>query len=163
MGRKTLDVTITDGDAASNRDHSKVYHIVEMPASKAELWAIRALNAMARSGTEIPDEIRNAGMAGIAVIGIKALLAMNFTDARELLNEMFECITIKPDVNRPDVTRQLVENDIEEVSTRVRLRAEVFTLHTGFSFAALKSALVSTQPIHAASSNTKTSRRRSRR
>jgi hypothetical protein len=159
MARKTVDIKIED----DNRDNGKIYHITEMAASKAELWATRALNAAARSGVEIPDEIRGAGMAGIAVVGIKALLAMNFPDAKELMNEMFECISIKPDPNNPNTVRPLIENDIEEVSTRIRLRAEVFTLHTGFSFAALKSALVSTQPIRAASSNTKTSHRRSAR
>jgi hypothetical protein len=35
----------------------------------------------------------------------------------------------------------LVENDIEEVTTRLRLRDEVLILHTGFSVAASFSSL----------------------
>lgn len=45
---------------------------------------------------------------------------------------MFECITIIPDPSKPNVTRALIEDDIEEVATRLKLRIEIFKLHVDF-------------------------------
>ncbi len=49
---------------------------------------------------------------------------------------MFTCIKIIPSPDKPDVTRALLESDIEEVMTRVLLRREVWELHTGFRLGA---------------------------
>jgi hypothetical protein len=135
MARKTLTVTID----APGRDQGKVFTLREMPASQAEKWAARALLALARSGVEIPDNIASAGLAGIAYLGIKAFAGLRFDDAEPLLDEMFRCITFVPDPMRPNIVRGLIEDDIEEVATRIKLRAELFTLHTGFSFPAANS------------------------
>lgn len=132
MPRKTLTVTID----AAGRDAGKRFILTEMPATQAEKWAARALSALARSGADIPDNIAHAGMAGIAVLGMRALSGMSFADAEPLLDEMFGCVAIMPDPSRPTIVRGLVEDDIEEVATRLRLRAEVMALHLGFSSAA---------------------------
>lgn len=130
MARKTLAVQIdTEG-----RDKGKVYFLTEMPASQGEWWAIRVFLAMARNNVDVPDDIRDQGMAGLAIIGFKALGGMTPHDAKPLLDEMMACVQIIPDPSKPNVIRALIEDDIEEVTTRVRLRREVFTLHTGFSF-----------------------------
>lgn len=105
-----------------------------MSAAKAERWATRALLAVARSGVDMPDGAAEAGMATLAVIGLRALSFISFEEAEPLLDEMMECVQIIPDPEKnPNFVRQLVEDDIEEVSTRLYLRAEVFELHTGFS------------------------------
>lgn len=153
--RKTIDITIS----AEGRDHGKVFHIEEMPASQAEKWAARAFLALSRSGAEIPDDVRSAGFAGIAVLGLKALGGMRFEDAEQLMDEMFDCIRIKPDKRNPDIIRSLIEDDIEEIATRVRLRAEVFGLHAGFSLAGLLSK--PTEETPADSSTIQTSPQRS--
>ena len=126
--RKIVTVTI-DG---KGRDEGKVFSLREMPASQAEKWATKAFLALAKSGVEIPDNIASAGLAGIAAIGIKAISGMQFEDAEPLLDEMFRCISIIPDPDKPKVIRNLIEDDIEEVSTRLRLRKEVLNLHTDF-------------------------------
>lgn len=131
--RKEVDVTITD----EGRDKGKKFALREMPASKAEKWAARFLLALTRSGAEIPEGIEKEGMRGVAVMGIKMLAAVNYNDAESLLDEMFTCVRIKPDPSK-DLIRELIEDDIEEIATRVQLRAEVFMLHTNFSSAALK-------------------------
>lgn len=137
--RKIERITITD----EGRDKGKVFVLTEMPASKAEMWAARALLALSKSGVEIPENVQGAGMAGIAVLGLKALGGLKFEEARLLLDEMFECAQMQPDPAKPEIVRMIMEEDIEEVATRVRLRAEIFSLHTGFSFADAKSKLIS--------------------
>lgn len=132
MARKTTTVTI----AAAGRDQGKVFFLREMPASQVERWAARALMAMVRSGAQISDEVANGGLAAFAAMGLRAFGSMPFEDAEPLLNEMFQCVQIIPDPNRPAVIRPLVESDIEEVETRLTLRMEVFKLHVDFSSAA---------------------------
>jgi hypothetical protein len=130
--RKTLTVTID----APGRDQGKAFVLREMPASQAEKWAARAFLALAKSGVEVPDNIAAAGLSGVAAMGIKAFGGMSFRDAEPLLDEMFGCVSHIPDPARPAVVRALIEDDIEEVATRLKLRLELFRLHMDFSVAA---------------------------
>ena len=127
--RKEIDVTIQD----DNRDKGKTFHIVEMPAWQVERWAMRCVLALGRAGVDMPDDVAAGGIAGLASAGLRALLKLNYDDAAPLLDEMLACVSIKCDPARPDITRNLFPDDIEEVSTFAQLRMEVFTLHTGFS------------------------------
>jgi hypothetical protein len=128
MARKTLTYTVTD----EGRDQGKVFILTEMAASQAERWALRALTALAASGMEIPDDIASAGLAGVARLGIQAIGGLPWDKAEPLLNEMFACITIQPDPARANINRPLIEDDIEEIATRLRLRVEWWKLHMGF-------------------------------
>lgn len=128
MARKTQIIVID----AEGRDHGKNFFIREMPASQAEKWAMRAFLALASAGVEIPDDLAASGLAGVASIGLKALGRLHFSDAHQLMDEMMGCVQVIPDSSRPGVTRALIEDDIEEVSTRIRLRKEVFALHVDF-------------------------------
>lgn len=130
MSRRTKTVTIKSD--ASNRDAGKSFHLTEMPAMQAEKWAARAMSALLRSGVHVPDEIVSRGLAGIAMVGLKGLMGLSFADAEPLMDEMFTCIQRVEQA----VTRKLVENDIEEVTTILQLRSEVIDLHVGFSIAA---------------------------
>lgn len=135
--RKTGIVKIED---PASRDSGKVFVLKEMPAAVAERWATRALLALARSGIDLPENIAGAGWAGIAMLGFQALSKMDFADVQPLLDEMWACVSIRPDQRQPEVIRPLMwagpdgeGADIEEISTMIKLRTEVFTLHTGFS------------------------------
>jgi hypothetical protein len=128
MARKEIDIVITE----EGRDKDKAFHIREMPAYQTERWAIRAILALGRAGVEVPEDIRASGMAGIAYMGMQALMKLQYGDAEPLLDEMMACVTIKPDPARPEITRQLWPDDIEEVATLLKLRSEVFKLHTDF-------------------------------
>lgn len=139
MARKILNVTISD----EGRDKDKVFVLTEMPASQAERWAARALFALMNSGVTIPDNIASTGLAGIAALGIKALGRLPFELAEPLLDEMFECVKIMPN---PEVTRALIEDDIEEMKTRIQLRKEIFNLHTSFFITAAPLTQVSAAP-----------------
>ena len=135
MARREKDVRIT----AEGRDKGKIFRITEMPASQAEYWAARAFLAMARSGVDLPDNAVASGMAGLASFGFQAMCHVSFSEAEPLMNEMFACISFVPDEGIPP--RRLIEEDIEEIKTRIDLRAEVLELHTGFSITAALSKL----------------------
>jgi hypothetical protein len=129
MARRTATVTIS----AEGRDHGKQFFITEMPAMQAERWATKALLALSKSKFVIPEDIAKAGLAGIAALGKEALAGLSYEDAAPLLEEMLRCVKIIPDPSRPAVMRSDIECDIEEVSTLLTLRTEVFSLHVNFS------------------------------
>jgi len=140
MRNETI-VTIPAGPQFA-RDTGKRFKLREMPASQAEEWAIRALSAMARGGTEIPDNIIESGWASVAFFGISAMMRADYNDTRPLYAEMMACVSSVQEL-APE-GRPLMEEDIEEVATRVFLRDEVFKLHANFSFAEILSRAVDT-------------------
>lgn len=148
--RKTSFVTIPD-NPPGNRDAGKLFKIVEMPASQAELWAMRALQAIARSDVDIPDTIRGSGMAGIAYMGLRGFSKLPFEELRDLMDEMFGCVQICRTKDQ-NIAAPIIEADIEEVSTRMYLREKIFELHTGFSFAGEKQTSMPSSAEQTASS-----------
>jgi len=135
MARRTKEVVITD----DGRDKGKRFFLTEMSATQAEWWAVRVCAALVRAGIDIPDNIQEAGLAGLAAVALNTLAHLNHADARGLMDEMMECIQISPDPAHPQVHRALIEDDIEEVLTRVTLKREVLELHLGFSLRAAPS------------------------
>ncbi len=136
MARKTTNYTVS----ADGRDKGKVFVITEMPASRGESWAMRAILALIENGANLPEGFERMGMAGLAEIGIKALSGLRWEQAEPLLSEMLSCVQIMPDPARPHVVRNLIEEDIEEIGTRITLRAEIFKLHADFFTSAARSA-----------------------
>jgi hypothetical protein len=132
--RKTTFVQIPQEEG--NRDSGKSFFLTEMSALQAERWAYRLFLALARAGVDIPDDIASAGMAGVAQLSFKMLGGMHWQDAEPLLEEMFACVRIVPDPTKSEFSRPLIEDDIEEIQTRMKLRWEVFQLHAGFFIAA---------------------------
>ena len=129
MARNTANVTITD----DTRDKGKVYVLTEMPSAKSESWAARAIMVMIKSGIQLPPGFERLGMAGLAEVGLQSISGLKWEDAELLLKEMLDCVQIMPDPSKPHIVRALmVDDDIEELSTRIKLRAEVWKLHVGF-------------------------------
>lgn len=128
MSRATVNFKVTD----EGRDQGKTFVITELPASQAEAWAMRAILALMANGTDLPEGFERSGMAGMVEVGIKALSGLRWDVAEPLLAEMWQCVQIMPDPSKPHVVRTLIEDDIEEILTRVKLRAEVWKLHAGF-------------------------------
>ena len=130
MARKVLDYTITE----DGRDKGKVFRITEMSAAKAEAWATRVLLALLGSNPEFPESISDLGMAQLAELGFKALSGLKWELAEPLLAEMFECVSVIPDPSKPMIVRALAydDSDIEEIMTRIKLREQIFKLHTDF-------------------------------
>ena len=128
MARREITLTID----AEGRDKAKVFLLRELPATAAEWWATRAFMALAKSGVDIPENVSQAGLAGIASIGFRALGGADPFLVKPLMDEMMECVEIVPDPGRPAVKRRLFDGDIEEIATIIKLRTEVFKLHTDF-------------------------------
>ncbi len=138
------------------RDFGAKFLITEMPASRAEKWAARAILALSNAGIELPDELQGAGMAVMAAAGLQALGRVKFADAEPLLDEMMGCVQSVQE----HITRPLIEEDIEEVATRLWLRSEVFEVHSGFSILAAISSSRATREQRKSSRTTRTSRSR---
>lgn len=125
MARKKKTITIT----AAGRDKGKSFLITELSAADSEEWGGRALFALMNAGIEIPDNIAQAGLAGLASIGLKALQSLSFEQAKPLFDKMMECVQV--DLGRAG-SRNLTDDDIEEVTTRLQLRREIVALHLDF-------------------------------
>jgi hypothetical protein len=128
MARKIATYTVSD----EGRDKGKVFILTEMPASQAESWAMRALLALMNGNVELPPGFESMGMAGMAEMGIRALAGLSWHVAGPLLDEMWQCVQIQPDPANAKIIRALIEEDIEEIKTRVMIRAEIWKLHTDF-------------------------------
>jgi hypothetical protein len=134
MARQELKVKIT----AAGRDKGKVFIIREMSSAALEDWAARILLAMTQTGAKLADDIAQRGVAGIASMGIGAVMGgLSIDVARPLLKDMMDCVFIMPDPSNPSLVRPLVDtgngDDIEELGTRLKLRGDWYQLHTGFS------------------------------
>lgn len=139
--RKVAKVVI---DKEGGRDAGKSFILTEMSAMRAERWATRFILSVAKAGIDIPE---GQGMAAVAALNINLLGKISMGDADILLSEMMECVALQPDpVKMPQFTRPLMEDDIEEVKTLVKIRMEVLTLHTGFSIPGFQSNLMMLEP-----------------
>jgi hypothetical protein len=92
------------------------------------------------------------------------LSQLHYEDIAPLMEEMFQCVTVQPDARHPNVIRPLIDfgtdgDDIEEIATRLRLRAEVFNLHAGFSNAGVPQTSSISDSTPAVSPNTRTALR----
>ena len=131
--RKTKTVTVDFGPEGY-RDRGKVFILTEMPASEAEEWATHALTLVAQAGVNLPEGIAHYGWSGLAIVGLDALMKVDFLKARPLLDQMMACVQIVPDPQRP-LPHRISDMDVEEVQTRLWLRDQVFELHSGFCVA----------------------------
>lgn len=131
MTRRTKVVTIEE----ENRDHGKQFLLTEMDAETGEWWAFRVLQSLLAANPDIGnmqkiDFSNQASMAKLAAQGFAAIGKIGRNEAKELLDEMMQCVRVQlPD---GQTSRALLKTDIEEISTRLKLRAEVFQLHAGF-------------------------------
>ncbi|EPN6131782.1 hypothetical protein ACT2OS_000266 [Enterobacter asburiae] len=132
MARKELYYTVED----KGRDYGKKFYIREMSATQAEWWAIRAILAMANNGINLPDNLSDMGMAGMAKVGLEMVAKIPPEDARPLLDELMKCVQAVPNPDDLNIKRPLIDDDTEEVITRLKLRGEVFKLHVDFLTAA---------------------------
>lgn len=117
---------------ATGRDAGKTFIITEMPPRAGHDWACRALFCMGSAGAQIPDNIAQAGIAGLAVMGLNAFMGgINPDQAKPLLDELLTCVRINHDPGNKATERSLmVDIDIEEIATIFSLQKAAFLLHT---------------------------------
>lgn len=135
MSRKTLIYQVPAQEG--NRDAGKRFLIEEMPATRAERWAMRALLALMGNNVDLGDVKPEHGMAGLMSAGVHKLAALDWETVQPLYDELLECVYAlpKPDNEavRVRLTPAQTDSQIEEVTTLLRLRAEALGLHLGFS------------------------------
>jgi hypothetical protein len=165
-------------DLPGERDNGKSFLLVEMPARPAEKWAARVFLALAHARADIPPGIAakyataRGNMQQVSYMA--GLLGhLQFPEMEPLLDELMGCVSFLSSPGPPPVTRPLhdagdVNDDIAEIATRQHLRAEVLDLHVGFFMPAAILHLIAVgstmrEISEPTSSNTPTSRRRSRR
>jgi hypothetical protein len=132
MARRTKHITISDVDD-ENRDKGKTFLLTELSAEDAEDWGLRALLALSAAGAEVPDDFEQAGIAGLAAMGVDALRGLKYEVVKPLWQQMFSCVQVCPNPNQISLARDLVPDDIEEMTTRLFLRKEIVELHINFS------------------------------
>jgi hypothetical protein len=134
MARKTKTLTID----AEGRDKGKTFQLTEMPAARAEDWAIRVLLALGSANVDLPPGAIQLGMAALAEIGLMKLFAISSEQVRPLLAELAECAVLIPNPQKPQVTVSypMYETQVEEVKTLLTIKWEVLKLHLDFSLAA---------------------------
>lgn len=115
-----------------NRDTGKIFVLTEMPAADAQAWALRAFLGLARNGVQLPDGIENMGIVAMLQYGVELVAQLPYEEAEYLLNRLLQCARIQPSANA-SVTRELIPDDIEELSTRFVLAKEAFKLHVDFT------------------------------
>lgn len=128
MARKSVKVTITDDG------EDKSFLITRMSGEDTENWALELFFAMSNADIEIPelDEMKEMGFAGIAQLGFKAIAQIPYEKAKPLLDKMMTCVQALPNPDDDRVVRALVPEDTVDMITRLKLRKEVFNLHTDF-------------------------------
>jgi hypothetical protein len=84
----------SDFDATYGRDAGKKFKLTEMSAEAAFDWGTKALLAMAKSGVDIPADIEERGMAGVAVVAIRAVGGLEFMAVSSLKKELLACVQV---------------------------------------------------------------------
>jgi hypothetical protein len=118
---------------AEGRDKGKVFVITEMPALDGEYWAGRLLSMLAAGNKSVPAGLFSRGWEGAAAwIAVYGIGGIDWAVCKPLMDEMMRCVTVQPDPGR-SLTRELVDSDIEEITTLMTLREAWFDTHVGFS------------------------------
>lgn len=107
------------------RDKGKTFVITEMSAVQAHEWATKAIFAILNSGIDMPDDLAQMGLPGLAVMGMGAITNIPHAVAKPLLDELMTCVQIKVE----KTTRALYPDDFEEVTTIFDLQREVLSMH----------------------------------
>lgn len=127
---REMDYTIT----TEGPDKGKVFVISRMPAFQAERWG-RSFLYGATAGTPLEARAVYAGaIAEVArsAVGLNVLRSMDPVFSDPLEKELRDCIKIKPDPERPSITRFIIDGDFEDISTFIELQQKAFEFNTGF-------------------------------
>lgn len=123
MSRNSITITIKEG-----RDTGKSFRITEWPCVKVEHWIMRAVFGLGKAGVELPPEILQLGAGPIAYAIASQAVKLPSRLGIRLADELMECVQRVEE----KLDRTLVDSDIEDVTTRLTLKAEVLKLTFGF-------------------------------
>ena len=120
------------------RDAGKTFKVKEMPVTKLEKWAARALLAV--FGSEMPADIRalsaSSNTAALLSAGLRGLSGLKWELAEPLYDELLGQIYRVPTPGKPDdvirLTPQNLDAHVEDVGTIYRLRWEAIAVCLDF-------------------------------
>ena len=116
------------------RDAGKTFKVKEMPVTKLEKWAARALLAV--FGSEMPADIRTLSAAALLSAGLRGLSGLRWEQAEPLYDELLGQIYRVPNPHKPDdairLTPQNLDAHVEDVDTIYRLRWEAIAVCLDF-------------------------------
>lgn len=131
--RRTREITITQVGERENRDAGKTFVITEAPAVQAEEWGLRAMMALGSGGIVVPQEMADAGLIGVVLVGYQAFMGAKASELLPLWREMLPaCVKHRPS---PGIVMPFDPAQIEEPGTLLHLRQQILELHTGFTLA----------------------------
>jgi hypothetical protein len=130
--RHKKEVHITE----SGRDEGKTFILTEMPAEQGEGWALRAMELLEKSGFIVTGQKEN-GMAGLAITARPFTLETARALQDPSLDAMWQYVQFQPKGDGPKLPppQRLFSGDdcqIQEWTTRLKLRVAFVELHTGF-------------------------------
>lgn len=129
--RKTQVITL---DSTCRRDAGKSFLITEMSPIKSTKWIYRTIIALVNAGVDFPDGAENMGWGVLITATLTDLKhGLAWDQLEPLLDELMECVKFLPNTDNLSVTRGLIESDIEEFTTFMRLQKEVIQLHANFT------------------------------
>jgi len=151
MARREKIITIQK----EGRDKGKVFKIIEMPPLQGEFWGLKALQALAQTDVNLPENFFAMPMASLANIGnpnlheegkeengkisfvqklIDAFKKLPIDTMRVLNDEIMEYVKYIPNPKTPSYVQELSvdENSIEEISTYLLIQKELVVLNLGF-------------------------------
>ncbi len=122
----------------TGRDAGKAFRVAEMPVSRLEKWACRALFAL--FGADVPADAaalaKTSNSAALASVVMRGLSNLRWELAEPLYDELLAQIGRIPNTAKTNVYVPLspdnLDAHVEDVSTIFRLRLEVVTLSLGF-------------------------------
>lgn len=130
MARKTKEIIIDNG-----RDKGNTYVITEKSALEAEKFFVKLLLSVGKN-TNLSEVMADQGSL-TALTNKEALtellFSLDYDVAEELMDEMMTCVQFKYVIKGAPDTRPLIKEDIQDVSTLMRLREEVINLHINFT------------------------------
>lgn len=143
MARKTKTITLETG-----RDKGKSFLITEMPVTKADKWANKALGNLLKSGIDprgvnidllintldSSQDVKIDYMGGMLELVRLLGKSIGGTDddiRQDLKDELLECVQVIPSGGTP---RQPLDwnDEVESLFTLEKLRKEVLMLHIDF-------------------------------
>lgn len=114
--------------ASTGRDKGKKFLITEMSARAGHEWATRLLLAFLATGLEIPEDVADRGLAGLASMAGDLFASIGKVPPAVALPLMDQLLLCVQSVQEKGV-RKLFDDDLEEISTIFQLQMVVFNLH----------------------------------
>lgn len=129
MARNIKEVLIDSG-----RDKGNAYVITEKSALEAEKFFVKLLLSVGKNAN-LSEVLANQGsltaLSNKEAI-LELLLSLDFDVAQELMDEMLTCVEFKYFLKGMPKTRPLIKEDIQDLSTLMKIREEVINLHINF-------------------------------